>query len=406
MRVLTVSTCLSIFGHNTVYTTANAGETWQTQTVWEVSPQLLPISRAELFAGNISLSTLTARLYRSTNGGTSWIEIAQGQVDGGIRNFFQGHGRLWAVGPSATWYYQPPINHPPAFISTPRDTTIYVDSLYQATLAAEDVDGDSIRFVLLEKPNFLQFLENSPSIRRLTFIGRPLASDTGSHAIKVIAHDNRGGADTAAWTLRVLPLVNLPPFFTVHQETLAIRALRDTTIVRIAYDPNRGDTLEPIPGVVASGVSVLPNSQPQHDSTTVFIRIRLDTVNIGQLIHAPVVVRDLGGLRDTLHLYLRVLPVTSVEEVPGQPTEFKLSQNYPNPFNPATKIMFAIPTNEFVTLKVYDILGLEIRTLVSQKLNAGAHTVDFNAHDLASGVYFYQLRTKNFVDLKKLILLR
>jgi hypothetical protein len=326
--------------------------------------------------------------------------------DGGGYPFKLDNEHMWLVGGSSIWYYQPPINHPPTFASPPSDTTVYVDSVYRATLAAEDVDGDSIRFVLLQKPNFLQFLENSPSIRRLTFIGRPLAGDTGNHAIKVIAHDNRGGADTAAWTLRVLPLVNLPPYFLAAQETLAIRALHDTTMVRWAYDPNRGDTLEPVVGVIASGVSVLPNSQPQHDSTTVFIRIRLDTLNIGQLIHAPVVVRDLGNLRDTLHLYLRVLPVTSVQEVPGQPTEFSLSQNYPNPFNPSTRIRFETKNPRFVSLKVFDVLGREIATLVNEEMRAGRYERTFVGTGLASGVYIYRLEAGGFVQSKKLLLLK
>jgi len=83
-----------------------------------------------------------------------------------------------------------------------------------------------------------------------------------------------------------------------------------------------------------------------------------------------------------------------------------LSQNYPNPFNPSTKIEFTIPKSEFVELKVYNILGNEVSTLVSKKLNQGNHTYTFNGKNLASGIYYYQLVTGDFREVKKMILLR
>jgi len=88
------------------------------------------------------------------------------------------------------------------------------------------------------------------------------------------------------------------------------------------------------------------------------------------------------------------------------PDSYSLFQNYPNPFNPSTEISFRIPTSEFVTLKVYDVLGREVRTLVAGDLKPGNYLIDFNASDLSSGVYFYQLNVKSHTDTKKLMLLR
>jgi photosystem II stability/assembly factor-like uncharacterized protein len=94
-------------------------------------------------------------------------------------------------------------------------------------------------------------------------------------------------------------------------------------------------------------------------------------------------------------------------------TTYKLEQNYPNPFNPTTAIGFGIPASPnpskggaFMTLKVYDILGNEVKTLVNKEMEAGYHSIDFNASDLPSGVYFYQLRAGSFVETRKMILLR
>jgi hypothetical protein len=88
------------------------------------------------------------------------------------------------------------------------------------------------------------------------------------------------------------------------------------------------------------------------------------------------------------------------------PSVYSLSQNYPNPFNPATKIEFAIPQNEFVTMKVFDILGRETAVLISKDLTAGSYTVDFDASKLASGVYFYTITAGNYYDIKRMVLVK
>jgi hypothetical protein len=88
--------------------------------------------------------------------------------------------------------------------------------------------------------------------------------------------------------------------------------------------------------------------------------------------------------------------------------DYSLSQNYPNPFNPSTSIKYSIPVSGFVTLKVYDILGNEVASLVNANQNAGQYSVDFNTSslNLSSGVYFYKLSTGNFTDVKKMSLIK
>ena len=111
-----------------------------------------------------------------------------------------------------------------------------------------------------------------------------------------------------------------------------------------------------------------------------------------------------GTIDDTLHLNNTV----SVEDQGyfGLPKEYNLAQNYPNPFNPLTKIRFGIPQAGFVTLKVYDVLGNEVATLVNEEKPAGSYEVEFDATLLTSGVYFYKLQAGSFVETKKMILLR
>jgi len=88
------------------------------------------------------------------------------------------------------------------------------------------------------------------------------------------------------------------------------------------------------------------------------------------------------------------------------PNRFSLSQNYPNPFNPLTVISYQLPVNTLVTLKVYDILGRLVTTLVEGRQTAGTHSVTFNASNLSSGVYFYRLTAGSYVLTKKLMLLK
>ncbi|MBP1682890.1 MAG: 5'-Nucleotidase domain protein, partial [Ignavibacteriaceae bacterium] len=93
-----------------------------------------------------------------------------------------------------------------------------------------------------------------------------------------------------------------------------------------------------------------------------------------------------------------------VEE--GTPENYSLDQNYPNPFNPSTTIKFRIPESSFVSLRVYNVLGKEVATLVSEEMNAGSYEVNFQASNLSSGVYFYKLETGNFVKTNKMILMK
>ena len=88
------------------------------------------------------------------------------------------------------------------------------------------------------------------------------------------------------------------------------------------------------------------------------------------------------------------------------PDRYSLEQNYPNPFNPTTKIKFALPKAGLVSLKVYDMLGREVQTLINQQLNAGEFIADFDGANLSSGTYFYRLQVGDFVQIKKMVLLK
>jgi hypothetical protein len=93
-------------------------------------------------------------------------------------------------------------------------------------------------------------------------------------------------------------------------------------------------------------------------------------------------------------------------EVKVLPSKYELYQNYPNPFNPTTKIKFSLPENAKVKISVYDILGRELTTLVNKNIEAGYHSINFDATQFTSGVYLYTIETNKFTLAKKMLLLK
>jgi len=118
-----------------------------------------------------------------------------------------------------------------------------------------------------------------------------------------------------------------------------------------------------------------------------------------------------AGSMDSLIYRRRISEIfTDVEEQPTQPEEFKLEQNYPNPFNPSTRIHYQVSSISQVTLKVFDVLGNEIATLVNEEKPAGSYEVEFQStvinRQLASGIYFYQLKADEFIQTKKMLMIK
>lgn len=131
------------------------------------------------------------------------------------------------------------------------------------------------------------------------------------------------------------------------------------------------------------------NDVPWHDRDTVFVRFTTTDRFIGKWTKGP------------------LIDPTDAEEHDNQiPGAFALFQNYPNPFNPTTTLSYQLPVISKISLKIYDILGKEVATLVDQEQEAGYYDIKFNASLLSSGVYFYRLQTDSFVETKKLILLK
>jgi len=100
------------------------------------------------------------------------------------------------------------------------------------------------------------------------------------------------------------------------------------------------------------------------------------------------------------------ISVTGVVQNPSDPLTFKLYDNYPNPFNPSTTLRYSLPEASFTTLKIYNVLGKEVATLVNEVQTSGTHQAVFNADNLPSGIYLYSIQAGSFKQTKKMILMK
>ena len=130
-----------------------------------------------------------------------------------------------------------------------------------------------------------------------------------------------------------------------------------------------------------------------------------DSTWMGEILEFNIYNKALSA-EEVLFLFNEGATTSVKKEITTHPEEYRLSQNYPNPFNPSTTISFSIPTQSFVSLKVFDSIGNEVATLVNGELSAGNYTKQWNPDHIPSGVYFYRLQAEKFTTTKKLVFIR
>jgi hypothetical protein len=189
---------------------------------------------------------------------------------------------------------------------------------------------------------------------------------------------------------------------------IVIRALDDASQTMVAEIVSAE-----CPGIIStSRYNQLNNLRKWFDSTyhptTSFknanVRIRITGVGFFDFLHNQTGIPPNGR---EIHPILSFSLVTNVNTNSNEaPSEYKLNQNFPNPFNPSTNISFELPKSGLVKLIIFDTLGKEIAILVNEQLNAGTYSVDWNALQNPSGVYFYRIETDNFTTTKRMLLIK
>jgi hypothetical protein len=184
---------------------------------------------------------------------------------------------------------------------------------------------------------------------------------------------------------------------------------------QVDVSTNNGSTWIPLEGEYTEpGVgSFQPNGEPLYDGViSNWVQENISLANYlssgfkvrFQLRTDGGVTRD-GWYVDDIGILIYTIPTSSGNDAVTV-TKFNLEQNYPNPFNPSTSIKYAISNKQFVSLKVYDVLGNDVATLVSEQKPAGIYEIEYDASNLSSGIYYYKLVAGSFTDTKKMILLK
>jgi len=280
------------------------------------------------------------------------------------------------------------INFAPV-ISSINDTTISETQTLTIKLSAEDIDGDTLTFGLIDNPS-------GSSVEGDTFRWTPTCEQSGEYTIIFTVYDGYEGADSVTVKITVND-INRPPVFA---------NLRDTTFavnVRSVYyftvtDPD-GDKLYVIMDKGPFGIL--------YDNK----KLTWKPPVLGEFEVSLIASDDRGGL-DTCSFIITVIEApVSVEESEKSPEEFVLKQNYPNPFNPHTVIEYEIPKITNVTLQIYNPLGREIITLIDEVQYPGSYSVIWDGMDdlgnkVNSGIYLYKIKAGRYISTKKMILIK
>ncbi len=220
-------------------------------------------------------------------------------------------------------------------------------------------------------------------------------------------------AQTAVYVYRVADIAaggNLQPYKTVDRNSglplnQAASAITFSGSLAIANRGNHSVLLWQDVATAGDPAKVIVLGQPALSSTSPAIGVNRLFMPSAVAAHGNFLWVGEGKFSSRL-LRFSFGNVTNVEAAQSAPRGYALEQNYPNPFNPSTVISFQLPVNSRVTLKVFDVNGREVATLVEGEMAAGNHSVSFAPHDLAGGIYFYQLTAGKFLETRKAVLVK
>ena len=193
--------------------------------------------------------------------------------------------------------------------------------------------------------------------------------------------------------LAYLPLLTTVERVVGVDTTFTENIVIDTSFVSGSIPGIQGNISPLLTGISDSSISITTTNIPVDKS----IKVIIDLFNL--IHHSDFLERVL------IHFGLEE-PTNIIDDNADQPNTFYLHQNYPNPFNPSTNIQYALSSRQFVSLKIYDVLGNEIATLVNEDKHAASYEVDFDASGLPSGIYFYRIQAGDFIESKTMILLQ
>lgn len=272
------------------------------------------------------------------------------------------------------------------------DKTINTGQTLSFDLLATDADGDALTYGTSTLPQGASF-----DVTTKKFSWKPTSSQAGDYEISFFVSD---GKLTSSIKVKIKVIkVNSAPVFdskTITDTTISVHTVSMLFKYQFKVTDPDGDALTyRLDGDYPSG-STLSASGLFNWITT--------KASAGRVFMFMVTASD-GFLSETKVVTITVRStVVGIEDEQVMPTKFDLAQNYPNPFNPTTSIKYSLPKESNVLLKVFNVMGEEIKTLVNSYKSAGTHTVNFDASGLTSGFYIYKIETSEFSKTMKMLL--
>lgn len=337
---------------------------------------------------------------------------------------------------SESWRFTVDVNAAPLITSLP-DTNAYEDSLYEYMILASDEDtADTLRFSFLIKPSWLSIsdtvgtwpisdfphgnMEVLPESAQApnaggrdvgwVLTGIPLAKDIGDTLVSIQVSDGRDGINVQTFKLHVLHVNHAPtiPLLLVPQNGDTISLSFPPEEIAFAWRSSEDvDAMDSLRYSIKLIGGLIDTTMGGLKDTTLVLSI-MPMLAPATSYHWLVEATDgLVTVRSDTFLFNTPATIVSVDDRGDYlPQKFALHQNYPNPFNASTMIAYDVPDASYVLLKVYNLLGHEVATLVDEFQPAGRYRVTFEASRLPSGVYFYRLQVNELTAKRRLILLR
>ncbi|HTY10376.1 MAG TPA: putative Ig domain-containing protein [Bacteroidota bacterium] len=295
------------------------------------------------------------------------------------------------------------VNHPPQILSAP-DTIALADSMYRYVVTAVDSDAifgrDSISYKELFGPQWLHMKND-------TLIGLPVNANAGDSMVAILVSDKHGSTVQQVWKIAVLPMVLPPTAFqlvnTFHADSLTINYGKALTLnwqPSHGHDP--GDTvryaLKLWGGRIDTTISGIADTV---FSSSSMMKKLLPRTHYAWTVSAAVNGRTAVWSKDTVQFFTSGSIVYAEGQASQIPQDYVLYQNYPNPFNPSTTIRYGIPELSNVSVKVYNILGQVVATLVHEVQQPQFYEYRWNPNHAASGVYIVVINAQSLISPTK-----
>lgn len=402
-----------------IFRSDNGGSNWIKANKGIRDPQVMSIA----VKGKTIFTASHNSVSRSMDNGNNWIELNNGLPSMGTREILTGSGENVFANVTASGLYRSLNNGDSWSVVQSLPPNTYISNIItgaankiflttgDGVILKSDNNGDNWLDITSNLPDSLQYYGLSLDQQNNLFVS--VERSSWFTPLKGIYKSTNDGASWNELNTEIAPqdmIINSKGIFFAKLGNSLIKSENGgnnfsqlTPLQEYVIDYTVGSSDEIYMHSTFNKIYKISKSTDNGDSWTDHTGI-LDNQLVYELktdINSQLLAASQSGM------YRLEAPLAVTQTGNSMPEKFLLSQNYPNPFNPATSIGFSLPNNTSVSMNIYDISGRHVMTLVNNEFKtAGSYTVQFNASDLSSGTYFYSIKTDEFSDVKKMVLIK